>query len=136
MNKIKLSILSFGILFASAAIAQDQKPEMNKEQRIEKRMDQLAQELELTPTQKDQMTALNKQTFESREKVKNDASLDEAGKKQALKLLNKTKKAKMAEILTEEQAAKLKAMKAEKKSKSVQKKQMKKEEINQSPAVR
>ena len=136
MNKIKLSILSFGIFFASAAIAQDQKPEMNKEQRIEKRMDQLAQELELTPTQKDQMTALNKQTFESREKVKNDASLDEAGKKQALKLLNKTKKAKMAEILTEEQAAKLKAMKAEKKSKSVQKKQMKKEEINQSPAVR
>ena len=130
MNKIKLSILSFGILFASAAIAQDQKPEMNKEQRIEKRMDQLAQELELTPTQKDQMTALNKQTFESREKVKNDASLDEAGKKQALKLLNKIKKAKMAEILTEEQAAKLKAMKAEKKSKSVQKKQMKKEEIN------
>lgn len=130
MNKIKLSILSFGIFFASAAIAQDQKPELTKDQRIEKRMDHLEQELELTPTQKDQMTALNKQTFESRENVKNDINLDEAGKKEALKSINKTKKAKMAEILTEEQAAKLKAMKAEKKVKSVQKKQMKKEEIN------
>lgn len=130
MNKIKLSILSFGIFFASAAIAQDQKPELTKDQRIEKRMDHLSQELELTPTQKDQLTALNKETVESREKVKNDPSLDEAGKKEALKALNKKKKAKMAEILTEEQAAKLKAMKADKKSKSVQKKQMKKEEIN------
>lgn len=130
MNKIKLSILSFGIFFASAAIAQDQKPELTKDQRIEKRMDHLAQELELTPTQKDQMTALNKQTFEGREKVKNDASLDEAEKKEALKALNKSKKAEMAKILSDEQAAKLKAMKADKKSKSVQKKQMKKEEIN------
>ena len=146
MNKIKLSILSLGIFFASEAIAQDQKPQMNKEQRMEKHMDQLALELELTAVQKEKMTVLHKESFESRQKVKNDASLDEAGKKAAMKSLKKEKKAEMAEILSDEQAAKLKAMKAERKANGKAnhvkkdchkgKKDCKMKERNSTPAVK
>lgn len=116
MNKIKLSVLSLGIFFASAAIAQDQKPQMTKEQRIEKRMDHLASELDLTVAQKEQITVLNKKSVESRRKIKSDDSLDEAAKKAAMKSIHQEKKAEMAKVLNDEQAAKLKALKAERKA--------------------
>ncbi len=157
MNKLKLSILSFGILFASAAIAQDQKPQMTKEQRTEKHLDYLAEELDLTPTQKEQISLLNKKSAENRQKIKNDVTLDEAAKKTAMKTAHQEKKAEMAKILNDEQVAKLKEMKAERKAnfkkgdarkhkgkschqgkKGEVKKAtpMKKQEINHQPAVK
>lgn len=117
MNKIKLSILSFGIFFASAAIAQDQKPQMTKEQRTEKHMDHLASELNLTETQKEQITVLNKTTREKSQSVRNDATMDEAAKKAAMKSVRQEKKAEMSKILSEEQALKMKAMHDERKAK-------------------
>lgn len=116
MNKIKLSILSLGIFFASAAIAQDQKPQMTKEQRMEKRMDHLASELSLTEVQKEQITVLNKSTLEKSKKVRNDASLDEAAKKEAMKAVRVEKKAEMSKILSDEQALKLKTLKQERRA--------------------
>lgn len=115
MNKIKLTVLSFGILLGSTVFAQDQKQAISKEQRQEMHMDKLATELTLTDVQKEQITVLRKNSMEARKKVKNDASLDEAGKKSAMKALQQQNKAKMAEILTEEQALKLKEIRQEKK---------------------
>jgi Spy/CpxP family protein refolding chaperone len=115
MNKIKLTVLSFGIILGSTVFAQDQKQAISKEQRQEMHMDKLATELTLTDVQKEQITVLRKNSMEARKKVKNDASLDEAGKKSAMKALQQQNKAKMAEILTEEQALKLKEIRQEKK---------------------
>ena len=117
MNKFKLSILSFGIFFASAAIAQDQKPQMSKEQRMEKQMDHLASELNLTETQKEQLTVLNKTSREKSQRVKSDATLDDAAKKAAMKSVHQEKKAEMNKILNEEQAAKMNLMRDERKAK-------------------
>ena len=116
MNKIKLSILSFGILFASAAIAQDQKQQMTKEQRMEKHLDRLASELDLNAAQKEQISVLNKTSYEKSKTVRNDANLDEAAKKAAMKSVHQEKKAEMTNILSEEQALKLKEMKAERRA--------------------
>lgn len=113
MKKIKLSILSLGIFFASAAIAQDHKPQMNKEQRMEKHLDHLASELNLSAAQREQIVVLNKQSFEKSKTVRNDASLDEAAKKAAMKSVHQEKKAEMTKILSEEQALKLKKLRAE-----------------------
>jgi Spy/CpxP family protein refolding chaperone len=116
MNKLKLSILSMGIFFASAAIAQEQKMQMSKEQRIEKHMDHLAVELKLSDVQKQQITDLNKSSREKSQIIKNDARLNEAAKKEATQAIRLEKKAEMNQILSEEQALKLKTLKKERKA--------------------
>ncbi|HZH86099.1 MAG TPA: hypothetical protein VFD77_02200 [Brumimicrobium sp.] len=116
MNKIKLSIIGLGFFFSSAVFAQEMKTELNKEQRMEKRMDKFAEELGLTEDQKSQIMEMRKNSYAERKKIKNDESLDEASKKEAMKALHIESKAKMNEVLTEEQALKLKAMKEERKA--------------------
>lgn len=116
MNKIKISILSIGIFISTVAFAQDQDSRLSKEERMEQRIDKFAKELELTADQKEQLTELRKNSFEKRQELRNDESLDDVSKKSAIKTLHKKDKEKMAEILTDEQAAKLKTIKKERRA--------------------
>lgn len=119
MKKIRIAVLGLVIFTGSAVFAQEQKKELkqtsevDKEQRMEERMDKFAEELELTEKQKEQFIELRKTTYAERQKVKSDETLDEAGRKLAMKELRDEGEAKMAEILTEEQMLKFKAMQKE-----------------------
>ncbi|WP_107038596.1 hypothetical protein [Brumimicrobium mesophilum] len=113
MNTLKLAIVGLGVLVGTAVFAQDDKERLTKEERMEKRMDKFSEELELTDQQKMEFIALHKEKKELHKKLKDDASLDEAAKKTAIKEFRKEQKAKMAEILTDEQELKLKEMKKE-----------------------
>ena len=115
MNKIKMTLLGLGIFVGSTVFAQEQKSELTKEQRMEHRMDKFAEALELTVVQKEQVIELHKTSYEERQKIKNDESLDEVATKAAMKELRLQNKEKMDEILTEEQAAKMQALKEERK---------------------
>ncbi|HLW29460.1 MAG TPA: hypothetical protein VKX29_01275 [Brumimicrobium sp.] len=116
MKKIKLSILVLGILFSSVAFAQEQKSELTKEQRKEQRVDKLAEELELTEEQKEQYIELRQIAYLERQKIRSDEMLDEDAKKSAMKELRSGNKEKLSELLTEEQALKLQAMKKERRA--------------------
>lgn len=113
MNKVKTAVLGLSLVVGSFAFSQEGKSELTKEQRMEERSDKQIEELGLSEDQRVQFMELRKSSMETKQKIKNDESLDHESKKVALKELHKESKAKMAEFLTEDQLAKLKDMKKE-----------------------
>lgn len=121
MNTIKLTVLGLSIFVGSLAFAQEQKSELTKEQRTEERMDKFSKELNLSEDQKVEIIELRKSTQEARLTLKSNETMDEGAKKSAMRTLHMENKAKMAKILTPEQSAKLKEMKAERRANYKQK---------------
>ncbi len=113
MNKIKFAILGLSIFIGSVAFAQEEKTQLTKKERMEQRMAEEAKELGLSEDQKIQFFELRKSSFEERQKIKNNESLDQESKKTAMKALSVQHKERLAEILTEDQLQKLQAMKEE-----------------------
>nr|WP_299205354.1 hypothetical protein [uncultured Brumimicrobium sp.] len=129
MKKIKIVLLGIGILAVSSVFAQEQKavekPKMKKEQRMEK----LAEELDLSEEQREQVDKIHKNHVLESRKIKNNSEMTEDAKKEALKKLRLDKKAQMAEVLTEEQRQKLEEMKKERKEKRVEQKKVERHSI-------
>ncbi len=71
--------------------------------------------LNLTQDQKDQFQKIRQESRVEREKIRNDSSLSQEQKEAKMKDLQKQDKEKFSRILTDEQKAKLKEEKAQKK---------------------
>lgn len=81
------------------------------QERAQSRTDWMAKELSLTEEQKTKVAAINLAATEKNAAIKNDAALSQEQKKEAFKANHEETKAKLKDVLTEEQLATLKAKK-------------------------
>ena len=115
MHILKLSLLSFGILFGSTVFAQDKmelsKKQLSNQPRQEIRGNDLSQELELSEKQKEQISEIRKRTNEDRLKLKNTHRMDKARLGDSMKELRAKEREEISKILTPEQLVKFDASK-------------------------
>ncbi len=81
-----------------------------------------AKQLGLTKDQQDKIKATNKEAKDKKTAIKGDKTLSDSQKKAQVKAVNKDHKDKLAKVYTPEQKAKMKDMKAQKKTAATQKK--------------
>jgi len=114
MNTLKTGLVAFGLVIGITAVAQDGSREgKSPEERAQFRTEKIAAELSLTEDQKAKFAEINKQSDTKREAIKNDAALSEDQKREAFKVNREASKAKMKEVLTADQLAKLEVKKEE-----------------------
>ena len=115
MNKIKLSLLSFGILFGSVVFAQETKQlsqqKLSNEQNMEKRADNFGRDLDLSAEQREKIADIRKRTNEERQNLKNDLRTDNSNRGTAMQNLRLKEREEISKVLTPEQALKFDAMK-------------------------
>lgn len=134
MKIIKLTLLSFGILFGSAVFAQERmhmnkKDRMSKEVSQEIRSDNFGHDLDLTAKQREQIAEIRKRTNEERPKLRNTENMDKSKLGEAMKELRNKERADISRILTDEQRVKFEAKREKRRSnheKKDHKSQMKK----------
>lgn len=117
MNKLKFVVLGLSLIIGSVGFSQQGKSSITKKQRMEEKTQKVAEELGLSQDQKVKFVELRQSFFEESQKLKSDNSLDQESKKTAMKTLRKEHKAKVSELLSEEQLQKFEEMKAEKREK-------------------
>ncbi|MFA7448412.1 MAG: hypothetical protein WCY77_08250 [Weeksellaceae bacterium] len=113
MKKIKLTLLSFGLL-GCVVFAQEaklgSKEKVAEEHPIEMRNDHFGEGLDLTMDQTHKIVAIQKMAAQERQDLLYDESLDEASAEMQLNRLNQLENQKLWEVLTPEQVRKYKEM--------------------------
>lgn len=103
---------------------------MTKEERVHKKVSQLAEKLQLTESQKQQVLELHLEKAKQREAKRTDQKADMKNKKEAFKAEKDKYHAQMKEILTDEQYARWQELKKIKKQNMKAKKQQKYQKKN------
>lgn len=134
MNKLLLLVcvltVTAGFSQKSDAALTATNSNMTKEQRVDKKVAQLAEKLQLTEAQKQQVKELHIERAKQREANRSSQKAEMNTKKAAFKAGKEQYAAQMKEILTDDQYARWQEMKKDKKQKMKAKKQRKQQKKN------